>query len=245
VRAAWQPPRRWKQPIRRLVGSLGYEMVRLRRPATTFLSELLSREQINALVDVGANQGQYALRMRAIGYAGRIESFEPGSDAFELLKREARSDPLWNVHKTALGAERGNAQLNISQDSVSSSLLPVAQPLVAAAPGSARQGAEEVDVRRLDEAFSYSETDRLWLKLDTQGSEDAVLAGATGCLGLVRVVQTEVSLVPCYDGQADYRELFDTLHAAGFRLISVEPGTENPSTGEMLQFDAIFESPRR
>jgi len=81
----------------------------------------------------------------------------------------------------------------------------------------------------------------VWLKLDTQGSEGDVLAGAWQCLKTVRVVQTELSLVPCYHGQADYREIFRLLHDAGLRLVSVEPGTQDPSSGEMLQFDALFE----
>ena len=56
-RRAWQPPQRLKQPIRHAFAYIGYELVRMRRPATSFMLRLISENDINLLVDVGANQG--------------------------------------------------------------------------------------------------------------------------------------------------------------------------------------------
>ena len=52
-------------------------------------ARLLASERIDLLLDVGANEGQYALRMRRAGFQGRIVSFEPLSDAFAALERRA------------------------------------------------------------------------------------------------------------------------------------------------------------
>jgi len=236
----WNPPSAVKRPIRRVLSPLGFELVRLRRPETQLYSTLLQRESISLLVDVGANQGQYATRMRILGYSGRIHSFEPGREAFALLRRHAASDPLWDVHEVALAESAGQRSLYVSDDSVSSSLLPVAEAHVRAAPASVSSRVEPVATARLDDLLPYDETDRIWLKLDTQGSEDKVLAGASAVLGRTRVVQTELAVLPCYDGQASYQEVMDVLHVAGFALVAVEPGTQDPTNGEMLQFDGIF-----
>ena len=41
---------------------------------TNFILRLMRENDINLLVDVGANQGQYAERMRTIGFQGGIHS---------------------------------------------------------------------------------------------------------------------------------------------------------------------------
>ena len=239
-RRAWQPPQRLKQPIRHAFAYIGYELVRMRRPATSFILRLIRENDINLLVDVGANQGQYAERMRAIGFQGGIQSFEPSSEAFALLSARAKRDSNWAAHHLALGEVDGEATLSVSNDSVSSSLLKVADPHLRVAPKSASAYTEEVHVSTLDQVLATTTDSRLWLKLDTQGSEDRVIAGAERTMASVRVLQTELSLVECYEGQADYRQIIDQLHAGGFRLVTVEPGTQDVTTGELLQFDAIF-----
>lgn len=215
-------------------------MVRLQRPQTLFLQQLVLDHGINLLVDVGANQGQYANQMRTIGYRGRICSYEPGKKAFSLLSHHARRDQLWDVFGYALGSTDASGVLNVSRDSVSSSLLTVGQPLVLAAPDSVVSYTEHVAVRRLDTVLHLEDSDRVWLKLDAQGSEHDILLGAAQVLHHAQVVQCEISLVPCYDGQAEYMDIFDKLHTAGLRLVLVEPGTQQIGSGEMLQFDGIF-----
>jgi FkbM family methyltransferase len=226
--------------VRRVLSPLGFELVRLRRPETQLLTHLLKAESISIVLDIGANQGQYAMRMRSLGYQGVIHSYEPGVEAFRDVQRFSSGDPLWNVHQLALSDSEGTQILYVSEDSVSSSLLPVADAHLRAAPASRAVHTEGVRTARLDDVLQAADGDRIWLKLDTQGSEDRVLAGAPLSLLQTRVVQTELSLLPCYDGQADYRQVIDHLHRLGFRLVAVEPGTQDPFTGQMLQFDGIF-----
>ena len=45
-------------------------------------ARLLTSERVDLLLDVGANEGQYAVRMRRAGFQGRMISFEPLSAAF-------------------------------------------------------------------------------------------------------------------------------------------------------------------
>lgn len=212
----------------------------MRRPETQLLRTLLDRHSITLLVDVGANQGQYATRMRALGFTGRIESFEPGSEAFGLLSRFASTDPLWVPHQIALAEAEGVLDLRVSHDSVSSSVLPVVDAHLRAAPRSAQSYAEVVRAAPLDDVLTYSADERIWLKLDTQGFEAQVLRGATAVLDKTWIIQTELALMPCYDGQASYQDVMSLLHTSGFLLAAVEPGTQDLSTGEMLQFDGVF-----
>jgi len=86
---------------------------------------LFSLLEIDLVLDVGANFGQFAQQCRASGYQGKIISFEPAITAHATLLRTASSDPLWTVaDRVALGATNGETEINIAANSFSSSILP-------------------------------------------------------------------------------------------------------------------------
>lgn len=143
------------------------------------MSGLILLSGIYDLLDVGANQGQYAQNFRALGFGGPGLSFEPSTEAFDPLEAAAAHDQYWEVHNVALGANPGMLKLYISTDSVSSSLLVVADQHTRAARRSTARETLRVEVRTLDSYAGEIDGDRLWLKLDTQGYESRVLATST------------------------------------------------------------------
>src|SRR4051812_38073832 len=89
------------------------------------LETLLRRLQVNVVLDVGANRGQFAQRVRRLGYAGRIVSYEPVSTTLPELRRAADADPDWLVEDFALGDRDSTAEINVAAGPGSlSSLLP-------------------------------------------------------------------------------------------------------------------------
>lgn len=104
---------RLSELVREALGGLGYEIHR-RRDLVDFL---LSR-CIDLVLDVGANAGQFARKLRARGDRREIISFEPASEPFKKLAQLAASDPNWQVRKAALGARADKATVNIAENSV-------------------------------------------------------------------------------------------------------------------------------
>src|SRR5690606_35342287 len=142
------------------------------------LAALIAAEEIDAVLDVGANEGQYARSLRGRGYAGRIVSFEPGAAAHAKLSAATAGDALWTAApRMALGRSAGSAQLRAFNRSDLNSLLPAGPEAFRGFPGLVVAEAEEVSVARLVDALDTLGIDsrRTLLKIDTQGSELAVL----------------------------------------------------------------------
>jgi FkbM family methyltransferase len=227
---------------------LGFEIHRynVERSATIQFFTMLRHHAIDCVLDVGANAGQFGRYLREGRYEGRIISFEPLSSAHGLLVEAAKHDALWAVHaRTAIGATDGEIEINIANNSFSSSILGMLDQHSRVAPASRYVGSESVPLRRLDAlALSALTPDtRIFLKIDTQGYESQVLDGAPEMLRRVRGVQLEMSLGPLYEGQVLFRELESRIHALGFEFWSVSPQLVDPATGRMLQVDATFFRP--
>jgi FkbM family methyltransferase len=234
-----------KQGVKQLLHAAGVEAHRF-HPNTSQLARLMAALRhfnIDLVIDIGANEGQFANELRAGGYSGRIVSFEPLSSAHGRLLQVSGGDTAWHVHpRCALGDRLGEIELNISGNSVSSSILPMLTSHSSAAPESAYLGHESVPLITLDSvAQTYFEGAKApFLKIDTQGYEWQVLDGARATLPRVSGIQMELSLVPLYEGQRLWRECIDRLEAEGFVLWALQPVFVDPATGRTLQLDGIF-----
>lgn len=203
---------------------------------------------VDLILDVGANSGQFGAVLRGLGYTRRIVSFEPLADAHAALLRNCADDPLWKAApRGALGSEDGSITINIAGNSASSSVLPMLDRHSTAAPESRYIGQDQVPMHRLDTLFAGLRGDarQIYVKIDTQGYEREVIAGATATLAEAAAVQLEVSLAPLYGGQASFAEMLALMDGHGFVLWGFWPGFAEPGTGRILQADAIFGRPER
>jgi FkbM family methyltransferase len=224
--------------VAQVLARRGFEV---RRHPATRRQSLLEARGVDLVLDVGAAKGGYGTQLRSFGYSGHIVSFEPMATAYTLLCEAAAGDPLWQTRQCALGSKAGRATINVASNSDSSSLLPMLDAHTAAAPHVTYVRQEEITVERLDDVAAELLPDarRTFLKIDTQGFEREVLAGATQTLTTCVGLQLELSFVPLYDGGMLIDEAVTWAYGAGFRLVSVEQGHTAP-TGEMLQIDGVF-----
>jgi FkbM family methyltransferase len=214
-------------------------------PARAHLQHLLRGFDINLVIDVGANQGQFALGLREFGYAGRIVSFEPLAGLCAALRAMAGSDPAWQIHPFALGDAPAELRLNAYRDSTLSSLYP------ANAAGHRRfpdyfelDHVETVAVRPLDDLAAELQLSdpatRILLKTDTQGHDLAVLQGARATLARTAVVMSEASIQPIYDSTPTYQDIIRFLAGAGFSLSGIFPTAHSNRDFTLLEVDCCF-----
>jgi len=208
------------------------------------LSRLLRERNIDLVIDVGANTGQYGGLLRHLRYKGNIFSIEPLASAHRELLKKSNCDENWIVlPRMAVGAIRGKITINVSNNSVSSSLLPLLPSHVSSAPNSSYISTETVNLERLDDCMKEhvgNAYKSILLKIDTQGYEDAVLDGAVELLSQVDVVQCELSLRPLYEGQKLIEDVISKLRTFGFMPVALVPDFKDPKTHELLQCDGFF-----
>lgn len=229
-----------KQAVSATAHQHGY--VISREPVTRFLRGMRHFE-IDLVFDVGANIGQFGVDLRRAGYSGRIVSFEPLGNAHRDLVGMASRDVGWEVHpRCAIGANAGEIAINVAGNSVSSSVLPMLDAHATVAKESVYVGQEVVPIQPLDSvAPEYLRaSDRLLVKIDTQGYEWEVLDGAEETLDRATGLLCELSLVPLYDGQRLWQDVIARLESRGFVLWALEPGFTDRATGRTLQVDATF-----
>ena len=234
-----------KQTIKKLIRSMGYEIHRYNPSSSPIcqLNQALRLHKIDLVLDVGANVGQFTKGLREVGYKDRIISFEPLIDAHHILSKAARGPKGWEVHeRCAIGDINGTIQINVSTNSVSSSVLPMLKEHSDAAPESAFTRSEETPIHTLDSVSARYMNSRnsTLIKIDTQGFEWQVLDGASETLKSARGIMIELSLVPLYSGQRLWRDIIARLETQGFNLWSLNPAFVDPRDGRTLQLDGIF-----
>lgn len=233
------------EQTRAICRKLGIEIKRY-QPGSSYWSsieQMLNNQEINLVLDVGANIGQFAGTLRQSGYPNRIISFEPQLAAYQQLLRNSASDPHWTVApRMAIGDIDGEISLNISENSVSSSITDMLDAHLEAAPGSRYIGRENVPIFRLDTLAQslIPFSTRTFLKIDTQGYESQVLAGASRLMPSLCGLQLELSLVPLYSGTGLFIETIQSLKMMGFELYGLYDAFSHPETGRMLQVDGVF-----
>lgn len=201
----------------------------------------LRRMGFRTVLDVGANTGQFVGEARKIAPDAFIYSFEPLRECFEALRDGRRDDPRFKAFHVALGEEPGEVTMHRNDYSQSSSLLPMAELHKRAFPETRNSTPEKVEVKRLDDVAAEFRIERpMLLKIDVQGFEAKVIAGAAETLKQADVIIVETGVEALYEGQALFDDVYRMLYDRGFRYRGNHNQLLSPDDGRVLQADAFF-----
>jgi FkbM family methyltransferase len=221
---------------RRRVRSLGTIEYVIRR------RQVLEDYAVNLILDVGANVGQFARDLRRC-YKGELISFEPVSASFKILAGTAARDPRWRVCQSALGSQTSSQTMNVYRGTELSSFLR-ANSYCAKKFGEdeTTMQREVVSVRRLDEVLDEIVPDcqekRIFLKMDTQGYDLEVFNGLGKKLERVVAIQSEVSLIPLYEGMPHWTDSISFYERAGFGVVGLFPLTSEGC--RVIEYDCLM-----
>lgn len=217
-------------------------------PERMHLRRFVEHFAIDCIFDVGANRGQYATMLRQqVGYEGLIVSFEPIPECADHVRALAKGDPLWQVEEVALADRVGMDSFNIMASHQFSSLASPDHSgvdLFQETNRVVRSVTVKVDLltnyyRIYRERFGFA---RPFLKLDTQGGDVKVVAGAADIMRAFVGLQSELSVIKIYDSATPYDEAIRFYESLGFRLSAFVPNNYGhfPS---LVEIDCIMYNP--
>ncbi len=219
---------RWRGPLHTVprqllqsgLGRAGARLVRTSRHKT--LMDFVASRDIDLVLDIGANEGQFGMALRHAGYQGRIISFEPLSQAYQKLQKAAEEFPPWETKPMGIGERDADAAIHVSSNTVFSSLKRLsreAEPI--AETRTVRE--ETVKLRRLDGVLQDIDLGRCLLKSDTQGYERNVLLGGEQVLARCCGVVIELPIRHLYDDVWTIEEALGFMRARGFIVSNFIP----------------------
>jgi FkbM family methyltransferase len=206
--------------------------------------DAIERLGIDLVIDVGANEGQFARKLREI-YRGEIISLEPVSWAFEKLEPLAHTVHGWRAYKVAAGSSQSQVDINVSNKTNFSSLLePSAYSESRFGKDVATNIKEAISVRRLDEFLRQVVPDigkrRIFLKLDTQGYDLEAFRGASGILDRIYILQSEVSLIHLYENMPHWTISINEYERSGFGVLGLFPVARDRNSGQIIEYDCLM-----
>jgi FkbM family methyltransferase len=232
---------------KKIAAFFGYEFTRLSHNLynnqNTHIFELIKRHNIDLVLDVGANIGQFSLDLRKEGYKGKIVSYEPIKECYEHLISIA--DKNWHIENYALGDRESTQEINISNKSVFSSILETSDyGKEKFSKSISVVEKQKIQIFKLDDVLKNSisniEDKNIFLKLDTQGYDLKVIDGSTNTLRFVSALQTEVSCKPVYKDTPSHHETLKRLSELGFNITGIYPLSHDDQSMELLEFDCVL-----
>lgn len=195
----------------------------------------------HTVVDVGANVGQFAVSAGMQFPDAIIHCFEPIPECAGELRKNTAGLSEVTIYNAAVGSANGTLSFNVNSHSHSSSALELASSHKEAFPAAEVERMISVPVTTLDSALQDSELrSPCLIKLDVQGFEADVIAGAEEVLSKSDFVVMEASLKPMYEGEKLFLELVDIMRNAGYEFLRPIGSLADPKTREILQIDVLF-----
>ncbi len=210
-----------------------------------FNKNWLLNSNINTVIDIGANIGEFTTIFAELFPDAKIYAFEPLPDCFKQLEIRTKKN-LKNIKNFnyALGSQEGELKLHKSSWHPASSFREMGDLHKQNYPHSSESEDLIVRIRKLDDIFSdVSLTNNIFIKMDVQGFEDEVIKGGVNIFKKAKVVVAESSFQKLYENEPLFHGIYSLLHPLGFQYVGSLKQSANKKDESFLQGDCIFIKP--
>jgi FkbM family methyltransferase len=198
--------------------------------------------KLRNVVDVGANIGQWSGMLFNLVTPEKLIIVEPLPDAFAVLQKKFGNDRRVELHNAAIGEREGVETLKITRDTTGASLLQPREEMRAVI-GSNWTITSEVEVKMTTlDRLLVDLAEVSLLKIDVQGYEKGVLAGAKQTLAKTKFLLVELNFMPQYNGGSWFGDVHEILtRDFGFFLANAsQPQVLN---GHASMCDGLYVNP--
>lgn len=210
--------------------------------ALSSMEESLSKylpAQLNVLIDVGANKGNFTRVLRSLTPINQVFFCEANTNCISILENIKSindvivptiiSDKVGEEKFYIYTAESTSSMFSFENDMDELSELNTKPKEVKTIPSNS--------IDNLINEFNIQEVDLL--KIDVQGAELKVLEGAKNSFSKIKNIWVEVSMKRIYQNSPVFSEVYEYLNQQGFIFKSFSPVFKSKN-GEILQADVLF-----
>lgn len=239
-----------KNISKKIIMGLGYEIKKITQPPNMekslfrlkTIDDWIRDQSYKTVIDIGANEGQFALKIRALLPDAQIMSFEPINEVYKKLQENFKNDKRFIAYNIGLGDNSGEISFYINEYSPSSSMLEMNQIHKEVFDFATNTNFVTVKIEKLDEIINIEEIETpILLKIDVQGYEKSVLQGGFNVAAKADTIISEVSFKELYKDQPLFNEIYSLLRNINFSYSGNFEQLVSPINGEILQADAIFQ----
>ena len=220
------------RPISKLLQAMGYTISpidNLVPPSTG--PNWLEKLDIQTVIDIGANEGQFIKKIRKVLPQVKIFAFEPIPSCFAKIGASAKNADV-TAFNIALSNEEGSTEINISNNLASSSFLEMKELHKTSFPESIFIGKETVALKRLDNVLlDYNLKKNLLIKLDVQGYEEKVILGGEKTFAAASALLVETIFEPLYENQWLFDDIHNHFTNNGFKFMGFAEQENSKTSG--------------
>ncbi len=177
--------------------------------------------ELNHIIDVGANSGQFTRVVSHLYPQARIDTFEPLPDLYPIIEKKFKNNKNITTHNSALGNEDGVIMFNKNKFGHTSSVLEISPKNNHFPKKENDLDQINVAIKKLDSVSLLNNSELSLLKLDVQGYELEVLKGAEETIKAIDYIIIEANLEELYSNQPSFTEMNDYLISKEFELFGM------------------------
>ncbi len=232
--------------IKRIISSLlsifGYQVKRIDKSLDKELGnwEWFKKYPISTIIDIGANEGQFASEILKIFPAAEIYCFEPLPGVFEKLKLNFIGHGNMHFHNIGLGEKEEEIEIFENEYSPSSSLMEMLDLHKKNFNFAVKSEPKIISLQRLDNFYSEIKKGSLLIKIDVQGYEMHVIRGGEEMIKQADLIIIETTFQRLYKGQPLFNDLYQYFTANGFYFAGNVQQLLSPVDKQILQADSVF-----
>ena len=202
--------------------------------------EWLKEYKIATIIDVGANEGQFAEKIIGVFPTAQVHCFEPLEPVFNKLQQHFKANKNITLYNCGLGEKNEEKIIHSNEYSPSSSMLEMLDLHKTSFDFAVAAEPVKIILKRLDDVLEKIPVKPMLLKIDVQGYEMQVLKGGENILQLADIVILETTFVPLYKEQPLFADIYTYMVAKGFSYAGNIEQLLSPKNNQILQADAVF-----
>lgn len=233
--------------IKLFLSKSGYKIIKNDSYDFNFVLEKIFKiYDIQLVFDIGSNIGQFSKKILNLNYKNKIILIEPINKTFLALKNNFKNKNNLEFLNIGIGVETSNLKMykSIRSENKSdmNSLLKINNVGINLIKDAVITSEEEVKIIDVNEFLKNYNLENILFKIDIEGYDFKVLKHIKKeYLQQITCILCEIQNVKMWEGQENnLKEQLEFFENNNFKLFGIDPFFYNPSTGQLINIDALF-----